>query len=67
MKKFLGKMKVAALLAAVLMIAVSALQAGQRPPGGGHFRVAEPASIVLLGAGLVSLAIYAKRKNGKKR
>ncbi len=36
--------------------------------GGGPIRsVAEPAAIVLLGAGLVSLGIYAKRKRGKKR
>ncbi len=33
-----------------------------RPPIG----VAEPAAILLLGAGLVSLGIYAKKKRGKK-
>ena len=36
-----------------------------RHSGGGH-SVAEPAAIVLLGAGLVSLGIYAKRKRDKK-
>jgi hypothetical protein len=30
------------------------------------YAVAEPASIALLGAGLVVLGVYAKRKNGKK-
>jgi len=30
------------------------------------FAVPEPGAIVLLGAGLVSLGIYAKRKQGKK-
>jgi len=29
--------------------------------------VAEPAAIVLLGAGLVSLGFYAKKKRGKKQ
>lgn len=40
-------------------------------PGGttvdGAVSVAEPAAIVLLGAGLVSLGLYAKRKRGKKQ
>jgi len=30
-------------------------------------QVVEPAAIVLLGAGLVSLGIYAKKKRGKKQ
>jgi hypothetical protein len=34
-----------------------------RPP----ISVAEPAAIGLLGAGLVSLGIYAKKKRGKKQ
>ncbi len=34
-----------------------------KPPVG----VAEPAAIALLGAGLVSLGIYAKKKRGKKQ
>jgi hypothetical protein len=34
-----------------------------RPP----VSVAEPAAIALLGAGLVSLGIYAKKKRGKKQ
>lgn len=40
----------------------------RRGPGRGPIRsVAEPTAIVLLGAGLVSLGIYAKRKLGKKQ
>ena len=31
------------------------------------YSVAEPAAILLLGAGLVSLGLYAKRKRGKQR
>jgi hypothetical protein len=38
---------------------------GQGDPG--TYSVAEPAAILLLGAGLVSLGIYAKRKRGKKQ
>ena len=34
---------------------------------GSSHSVAEPAAIVLLGAGLVSLGIYAKRKRDKKK
>ena len=34
---------------------------------GGYNSVAEPAAIVLLGAGLVSLGIYAKRKREKNK
>ena len=42
---------------------------GHRRGGGGHgggYSVAEPAAVLLLGAGLVSLGLYAKRKRGKK-
>jgi hypothetical protein len=35
--------------------------------GNGTVSVAEPAAIALLGAGLVSLGLYAKRKRGKKQ
>ncbi len=35
--------------------------------GNGVVSVAEPAAILLLGAGLVSLGLYAKRKRGKKQ
>ncbi len=39
----------------------------RRRPGGGPIRsVAEPTALVLLGAGLVSLGFYAKKKLGKK-
>jgi hypothetical protein len=34
--------------------------------GGNGYSVAEPTAILLLGAGLVSLAVYAKKKRGKK-
>ena len=40
-----------------------------RPGRGGHrggYSVAEPSAIVLLGAGLVSLGFYARRKRNKK-
>ncbi len=33
---------------------------------GDTYSVAEPQTLILLGAGLVSLGIYAKRKNRKK-
>ncbi len=39
----------------------------RQKPGGGCYRVAEPMAIVLLGAGLVSLGVYAKKKRGKKK
>lgn len=53
----------------VVSLASAASLGPRRPPrhGGGPIRsVAEPATIALLGAGLVSLGIYAKRKRGKK-
>jgi hypothetical protein len=34
---------------------------------GQTYSVAEPAAVLLLGAGLVSLGLYAKRKRGKQR
>jgi len=37
-----------------------------RGGGGGCKNVAEPTSVLLLGAGLISLAVYAKKKNSKK-
>ena len=40
---------------------------GQGRNRGSIQSVAEPATIVLLGAGLISLAVYAKRKHGKKQ
>jgi len=40
---------------------------GHRGRPGPIQSVAEPAAIALLGAGLVSLGIYAKRKRGKKQ
>lgn len=35
--------------------------------GGNGYSVAEPMAVLLLGAGLVSLAVYAKKKRGKKQ
>ena len=58
------------LLALFVMAAIaSASDFGpRRRPGGGPIRsVAEPSAIVLLGAGLVSLVLYAKRKHDKKK
>jgi hypothetical protein len=40
---------------------------GTTVPPNGTVSVAEPAAILLLGAGLVSLGLYAKRKRGKKQ
>jgi hypothetical protein len=40
---------------------------GPHGPNGPPTSVTEPAAIALLGAGLVSLGIYAKRKRGKKQ
>lgn len=56
------------LLVASLSSIASASELGPRRRGGrgGRYSVAEPATVVLLGAGLVSLGIYAKRKLGKK-
>ena len=67
MRKLMGKINVPALVLTLLMIAVYGLKAGQRAPGGGHFSVAEPEAIVLLGEGLVSLGFYVKRKRNKKK
>lgn len=38
----------------------------RRPGHRSRYSVAEPAAIALLGAGLVSLGVYAKKKRGKK-
>lgn len=38
---------------------------GRRRGNGGRYSVAEPAAIVLLGTGLISLGLYAKRKRRK--
>ena len=51
----------------MMLFALSAIveAGGHGNQSGNTSRVAEPAAIVLLGAGLVSLGIYAKRKRKK--
>lgn len=74
MKKTFGIVGTAMTGAAILFwVASSAAGASNSGPhryrrGGGrtHYSVPEPAAVVLLGAGLVALGIYAKRKNNKK-
>jgi hypothetical protein len=61
----------ASLLAWVASSAAGASYSGPRHKrgggrgGGSTFSVAEPASIALLGAGLIALGVFAKHKNGK--
>ena len=62
----------ASLLAWVASSAAGASHSGPRhrrggggPGGGSTFSVAEPASIALLGAGLIALGVFATHKNGK--
>ena len=75
MKKLAGILGAsAAAVSVVLWAAASAATASDfgprhRRPGADHERAysaAEPASIALLGAGLVSLGLFAKKKLGKK-
>jgi hypothetical protein len=57
------------LLSLLTMVSVvSAFGFGPRPPREPKppIGVAEPAAIALLGAGLVTLGFYAKKKRGKK-
>jgi hypothetical protein len=50
------------------LAASTALASGpRRPPSGRGYSVAEPTAVILLGAGLVSLGIYAKRKFKNKK
>ena len=74
MKRSLGIVGAAVTGAAMLFcVASSAAGASESGPyrfrrGGGRpqYSVPEPTAVLLLGAGLVALGIYAKRKNGKK-
>ncbi len=75
MKKLAGILGAsAAAVSVVLWAATSAANASDFGPrhrrkGADHERaysVAEPASIALLGAGLVSLGLFARKKLGKK-
>jgi hypothetical protein len=76
MKKVAGILG-ASLAGASLLAWVASSAAGASLEGPRHRRgrdrdnpptysVAEPASIALLGAGLIALGIYAKKKNNKK-
>jgi hypothetical protein len=66
MKKLMTISRVFALPLAVLSLAVLVSAGPRKHPGGGRYSAPEPASIVLLGVGLVSLGLYAKRKKNKK-
>jgi hypothetical protein len=56
------------MLTVVSLASASNFGPKKRPgPGGDPISVAEPAAIILLGAGLVSLGFYAKKKLGKKQ
>ena len=56
------------LLMTVTSIASAADFGPRRRPGHrARYSVAEPAAIALLGAGLISLGFYAKKKRGKKQ
>jgi len=69
MTESLRKLSVPAVLLLVLSL-TAFVQAGPRRGhhhgGGGTHSAAEPASLALLGMGLVSLGLYAKRKKAKK-
>jgi LPXTG-motif cell wall-anchored protein len=67
------KLKVLPAVVLVLAFAVTAFASDAGPWGGrrgrhhgGSHGVAEPAAIVLLGAGLASLGVYAFKKRNKK-
>ena len=69
MVKYLKKTTI--LLFAISVLSAAMLNAeGPRKTGerrrGPTYSVAEPAAIALLGAGIVSLGLYAKRKKKKK-
>jgi len=75
MRKILKKLIVPAVPMILLFVALTTIASaseyrpGHRRGGGHHgggYSVAEPAAVLLLGAGLVSLGIYAKRKRNKK-
>jgi hypothetical protein len=72
MRKLTKKWGVPLLATFLLCFALTAITEASDywPPkkkgGGGSYSVAEPAAVVLLGAGLVSLGLYAKRKRNKK-
>ena len=70
MNKIMKKLMFPMIALFLLFFALSVIaEAGENRPDkrrrGGSYNVAEPAAVVLLGAGLVSLGIYAKRKRNK--
>lgn len=76
MNKVTGVMCASLTGAAVLLGVVASLSGGsndrsryswERRRPGPPPTVGEPASVALLGAGLITLGIYAKKKNGKKK
>lgn len=67
------KLKILPVVALILSFAVTAFAGDAGPWGGrrgnhhgGRHGVAEPAAIILLGAGLASLGVYALKKRDKK-
>lgn len=68
MKKFTSVLKGFVLPLAIFSLVMLAGAGPRKNPGGGggSYGVPEPASIALLGIGLVSLGVYAKRKKNKK-
>jgi hypothetical protein len=72
MRSVLKKLSVPAVFLLVLSLATFANAGPRRKPGHGHgggqppHSVAEPATLALLGAGLVSIGLYAKRKKDQK-
>ena len=66
MKKVMTVVRASALSLAILSLVVLVNAGPRKKPGGGGYSVPEPASIALVGIGLVSLGLYAKRKINKK-
>jgi len=72
MRSMLKKLSVPAVFLLVLSLATFANAGPRKKPGHGKggggpiHSVAEPASLALLGMGLVSLSLYAKRNKSKE-
>jgi hypothetical protein len=63
---FLGLPLVALMFLSAVFAGASELKPGKNNRGGNGYSVPEPAAIALLGAGLVSLGLFARRKNKSK-